>query len=389
MDAVEVERKKRWLSYSGISQFRGCPQQWYYSRVLELEKIVPDIAVERDFGSWWHALMAADSIERGNRHSSLVHAPEWIEAAHGIQFRSDGLVPSDVLDATQVAWQRMGQGEREEWENRLGEDLPARLEAVYSRWLEQWESARAYERPLAVEVGWGRDLPGAEARLVGYIDEGYVDTRRNVVAVRDHKTSKALGTQSTADDMMDSQLQFYAWGAAPLFAEWKVGPIQATAYDRVRTIKPKTPVLTQAGSLSKQVTDFDLRTYLEWAEPGVPFPGRFKDGSGAGVYQPEKEVIERLSSPVARSVWFQRTMTPLNGNLIRTHLQAAVDTAQDIDRLADRIEERQEAPRNLGGGCRWCDFAALCRAQMFGGPHGDYDLAACGVQRKAESRKGR
>jgi hypothetical protein len=257
------------------------------------------------------------------------------------------------------------------------------------RWRDQWATDLENERPMAVELFWKRRLPtmpgpdgtvvDPDENLLGYVDEVYQDLKRNLVVVRDHKTSKALGTQSVADDFMDSQLQFYAWGASPTITSWGLGPIRATAYDRVRSVKAKTPVVTQAGSLGKSITDYDLATYVEWARGtdgnGVSYPGRFKDGSGAGRYVAEEAVIERLSSPSSVSAWFQRTLTPLNNNLIKTHLRAAVDSAVDLRQSRMRVAFANEAARNLTSGCRWCEFAGLCRAEMVGGPDGDYELS--------------
>jgi hypothetical protein len=274
----------------------------------------------------------------------------------------------------------------ETWADRIGEACPDRLAAMYERWHHQWwHSDIKHERPLAVELGWGRDLPAMRdgevpnTRLVGYVDEVYLDARRNLIVVRDHKAHKSLSTQTTADDMMDSQLQFYAWGASPEITSWGLGKVAATGYDRIRTVKAKTPVVTQSGTLSKSITDFDLGTYIEWARGpegnGVPYPGRAKDGSGAGLYQIEPAIVEKLSTPASTSAWFQRTLTPLNSNLIKVHLRAAVDSAVDLAASRRRAKESGEAARNLTSNCRWCDFVKLCRAEMVGGPGGEYELA--------------
>jgi hypothetical protein len=256
------------------------------------------------------------------------------------------------------------------------------------RWHDRWDEEIRTEQPLAVEMGWGRDLPkfpgpdgtvtDPNARLVGYIDEVYLDTKRQIIVVRDNKTHKTLAAQTTADDMMDSQLQLYAWGASPEVTSWGIGQIKATAYDRIRTVKAKTPQVTQAGTLSKSITDYDLYTYAAWSlgdGRGVPYPGRKADGSGAGFYQPESAVIEKLSSPAAISAWYQRTLTPLNINLIRVHLRAAVDSAADVALSRARFAVTGEAARNLTSNCRYCDFVRLCRTEMVGGISTDLELS--------------
>jgi len=242
---------------------------------------------------------------------------------------------------------------------------------------------------------WKRKLPSLRdgqdpvVDLLGYVDEVYLDTRRHVVVVRDNKSGKQLSTQTTADDMLDSQLQFYAWGASPEVSSWGLGKIQATAYDRVRSVKPSPPQLTMGGRLAMRggepsIGQCDLHTYLQWANgptsnkegtevrDGQWYPGT--RGHEPGWYLPEQSVIEKLSSPATKSVWFQRTLTPLNTNIIRSHLRAAVDSAVDLASTRARAAGTREAARNMGKECRWCDYNKLCRAEMVGGAEGEYDL---------------
>lgn len=383
---------ERWASYSQISTFRACPQRWNYSYREKLRKVDPeDLKIELEFGSWWHALRAAESIDRGRRLGSLKSYPEELGTTDDgpkIDTAAE-FVAEEVYGALSGWWHGMSASAKDAWVERLGEEPEARMRYLDEEWTKQWAQEREYELPVAVEFGWGRNLPDVEdaglrpnTRMVGYVDEIYLDKRRNVLTVRDHKTSKSLASQTTADDMMDSQLQIYAWGAHPEVEKWGLGRIQAVAYDRVRTVKPKTPKLNLTGTLSRSVTDYDVRTYTEWVGEGLEYPGRLKDGSGSGVYYVDEAVVAQLSDPAARSVWFQRTLTPLNTNVIRAHLYAAVYTAEDMNKASQRIEATGEAARNLGGSCRWCDFSALCRAQMIGGPEGEYDLKEMRLERK-------
>lgn len=372
---AERPDRRMWASYSQLTTHRACPQRWFYGSVLKLGRAEDpnDPKVELNFGLWWHALMAADSMTRAEVTGSLQHAPDQITAGNNVRLMAKGLSPQWVIDAAHETWAKMPPEEKDVWVEKLGEPLPQRLPQLYRTWTDRWAEDRQYEQPLAVELGWGRDLSDS-ARLVGYVDEVYMDTRRNIIVVRDHKTGKQLSSQSTLDDMMDSQLQLYAWGASPQIREWGLGGISATAYDRVKSVKPTTPRLNKSGTLSKTVTQFDLHTYRDWVEQGQHYEGLSKDGSGAGTYQLDPSIIEHLSSPAWRSIWHQRTLTPLNTNMIRAHLRSAVDTLTDINLTRSRAESSGEAPRNLTSGCKWCDYAALCRAQIVGGPDGEYPL---------------
>lgn len=391
-------------SYSQINTHRACPQKWQYGAIQRLEEDRPegDAAVELEFGIWWHALRAADSIDRGRKHGSIKQIPETLRTV------DDGPEISTVHNETETLAERvLGAAERwwealpfevhDVWDKRIGGGLVDRLNYVDEQWHERWAGDLEYEHPLAVEFRWKRELPhlsdpetgevsDPDTTMVGYVDEIYWDARRKMVVARDHKTHKSLGTQSSADDMMDSQLQVYSWGASPEVTEWGYGRIKAVAYDRVRMVAPKTPKVTQAGTLSKSVTDYDLRTYVEFAKgpdgQGAPYPGRKKDGSDAGFYTADQSVIENLSDPASQSSWLQRTLTPLNQRIVVGHLRASVDTAFEMRRTRKRVEESGEAGRNLTSRCKWCPFVDLCRAELSSGPGGEFDLAAFGLRKK-------
>lgn len=368
-------------SYSEIVQHRNCPQKWYYARVLHLVKEQEDTAPALHMGIAWHALRAADSLERAERWGGLLAEPKEIELL-GQTIQPDELTTPAVLDAAITYWQHLDTEAMEAWTKAVGEPLPDRLRTLNARWSEEHAADLEHERPLAVEMGWSRELPNSADRLVGYVDEVYLDTRRNLVVVRDHKTSKTLGIMSAQDDMMASQLQLYAWGANKRIASWGLGSVTATAYDRVRTMRPTTPRLTKGGQLSKQITQYDLATYLAWVHEGQHYEGTKKDGSGAGVYAAEQHVIDHLSSPSWRSNWFQQTLVPINPNIVKAHLRAAMDTMEDIGRTEERGRRDGFAQRNLTDGCKWCDFNALCRAQMVGGPDGTYPLGDYNLKEK-------
>ncbi len=394
---VEIVR----LSYSSTKQHRLCPAQWAFQRVEKIEKALygdsgEDIPVERDFGSWWHALRAADAVVRGTAHGSLLRTPDEISLPEGRVPFSEVSTPEAVLQRMIDWWEHAAPAVRATWTERLGEAPAPRLRSMDENWRGQWASDLQHERPLAVELEWERELyaeevidpetglVGGERRyvLVGYVDEVYRDERRGVVVVRDNKVHKSLNRFTRADELLDSQLSFYAWGAQPALTQMGAGRIQATAYDRVRMLAPKTPAVTKAGGLSKSVTDYDLSTYLWWCGTSPEYPGLKKDGSGAGIYQAEQSVIDRLSTPGARAEWFTRTLTPLSAHTVQAHLIAALDSARAMSATRERYQSTGVAGRNFGAACRWCDFAPLCHAHLVGGPEGTYDLEGMGLRKR-------
>lgn len=384
------------LSYSQLSKHRGCAQAWFYRYEMNLDTPEYLPTPERDFGNWWHALRAADSLLRGRTLKSLKHVPEKIKTVDGgPTWPGEEVSPTIVLEGAGAWWAKQPATYREAFIDKMGEPLQDRLRNLNRKYLARWQKDMEGEVPLAVEMKWERELPGITegftVKLVGYIDEVFLLKRRKMIVVRDHKSMKALAASTSLDDMMDSQLQFYAWGAAPIIQEWGVGKLRATAYDRVRSVAPKTPQVTATGLLAKSVTDYDLDTYRRWARgedgEGVPWgeegsyyvSGAKKGQPKFGRYVLDEKVVESLDTPVEESKWLQRTLTPLNLTLVQSHLVAAVDTSNGIIESKVRAEERGEAARNLTKNCSWCPYANLCRAQMFGGPKGEYDPADYGL----------
>jgi hypothetical protein len=401
-------------------------------------------APELHFGSWFGTLRTAEALSRGRRLDSLIAPPKRyqpIERGKGQPwFDQATMTPQEVVDAAKDWWRNQTAETVQAWIDKLGEPLPQRLVGAYVRWRDEHAAAIKKERPLAVELFWKRELPrpAGDARwegldlskmpkleLLGFIDEVYFDPEKGLVVVRDNKTSKQLSAMTSADDMMDSQLSLYAWGAEPILLELGApGPPRAMSFDRVRSVKPSTPKLNLNGSLSATVTVFDKRTYIDWAnENTVPddlirhyeettkkvwddldpdkqeailalqsTPGRVFGKIGEftargvpkfGIYQPDQELVDRISTPVHRAIFHQRTLTPISRHMIEAHLRAAVDSATDIWRTKKRAEVTLGGARNLStANCRWCDFAGLCRARMFGGNDGTYDIREFNLRSK-------
>lgn len=396
----------QYVSYSSMTLHRKCPQAWAYKNIERLTEPETEPRVAADLGSWWHALRAADSIVRGTALGTLRFTPQKIGTGSGPEFTRVGdpdpdmvstlyrtpmagdrtldMNPGAVLFAAQLFWDHLPGDLRDFWLEKIGEPLPDRLHYMDARWREQWAVDIPNEGPVAVELKFKRTLPGTTAVLPGYIDEVYLDEKRGLVVVRDHKTSKKLDAFVSSDDLMDSQLHNYAWGAAPQVKEWG-HQISALSYDRIRSVPPKAPVLTAAGSLSKGTTDYDAHTYREWAAGpdgnGIPWgvegavyaSGPRKGQSKSGVYTLEDDVLARLEQPSTVSAWFVRTLVPINRNVILSHLKAAAHTQKAAEATMVQFAQDGEAPRNLlRDSCKWCEFAKLCKAQMIGGPRGDY-----------------
>ena len=380
---IKIETDQPKVSYSSLTQHRQCPQAWAYKHVFGLGGL-PEFGAkpELHFGSWWHALRAAEAIERGRALDTLRSCPDRIKTV------DDGpeiLVPAEspvgslvgkVLEAADAWWTAMSEEYKETWSKKLNvRDLRKHLEKTEERYAQTYATQIAQEQPIAVECGWSRTLPGLEKRLVGYTDEVYYDTRRGMACVRDHKSTSSLYGLSPVNDLMNSQLHLNAWGLAQRLKEWGAPQINAVGYSHTLSVGPSWPKLTLKGALSKQVTKFDLATYREFCQS----PEAVEKG-----YTEDPAVVARLSEESGQE-WFQRTLTPVNRHVIRAHLQSAVDTAQDTIKTLDRVVRRGEAPRNFSKGCGWCDFSELCRSQVLGGPEGAYPLEDFGLKTRFDA----
>lgn len=391
-------------SYSSLSLHRTCPQAWAYRYVEGLQADRPDdLESERLLGIWWHYLRAADAARRGTAAHTLRHLPDTFQTPGGSVTSADVLGNDRDFDRSLVEkwFDGLSLSLRQEWLEVLGTHPLKLLALMDRRWQDMWAERTKHEQVLGVEIKWRRKLPtmtlpdgtlvDTETTLGGYVDEVVHDTQRNLTLVRDHKTSKDITTRTVLDDLMDSQLQNYAWGVSPLVTEWGF-KLKAVEYDRIRAVWPKTPQLTLAGALGKSVTDYDEYTYEEWAResPVWGTEGEFyKTGAKKGqpkfgTYVLDPKVLENLQTPAARSKWANRNTSPVNLNIVRAHLTSAVDTAADVNRTRERFAAAGQAARNFGNPCRWCDFRDLCNAQMIGGPEGDYELAEHGLRRRKE-----
>lgn len=404
MSAADPEPRTPAPSYSALSRFRECPQAWNYSYVRRLGIDAPDPA--RDFGSWWHALRAMDSIERGVQQESLVWCPSHIGTGAGPTLtRRDSwdperpVMPQWVLQTREGAktlptgartipavaaawWRTLDEETQEQWEEAFGAPLADALKRLDQRWRARWGTQTEEEAPVGVEVPFRVELDGGNwpGELRGVVDEILIDNRRGLLVQRDHKTHKVLQTEEGIGTLMDSQHYLYARGVSAQTRAVLGRDVEAISYDRVRVSPPKTPAITKSGTLSKSVTDYDAQTYIDWVGDGVPYPGLKKDGSGAGVYRLEEAVVAKLSDPAALSAWHQRTLQPINQTVADEHWRSARDTFELTQQTMLRIAETGSAPRNFDRfKCGRCDFRQLCYAEMIGGTGGDYPLEEYGL----------
>lgn len=355
------------VSPSSLGTYRTCPKKFEFSSLRRLRPKDMGVLILREFGSWWHALRAADAIARSRAQEE---PPRFLPDSLSTGDMGPEipvlpfLVASTVLLEAQRFWDSLPFEMRERWVEKTGAPLPEHLAEMDRRWEAAWGRDHDNEEVIAVEVQFEVPIGDTGVMLRGRVDEVYRDKRLGLVVVRDHKTNGTIASTESLDDLLDSQLHLYAWGVS-VHLGINVG---AVGYDRARSKVASQPAVTKAGKLSASVTDYDVHAYLAFTDEPVPFPGLKKDGSGAGFYEREEKVVEKLSTPAERDKWNRRTLDPTNPRMIRGHLLEAVATGEQQMEARARFlanDPRKPIARNLSRtGCKSCDFVMLCLDEM-------------------------
>lgn len=354
------------VSPSSLGTYRACPKKFEFSSLRRLRPAGMAPLITRELGSWWHAVRAADAIARSRKQETApLYLPETISTGDmGPELPvTETTCASDVLLAAQRFWDAMPFEQQERWVEKTGAPLPEHLAEMDRRWEAAWGADHENEEVIAVEVQFEVPIGDTGVVLRGRVDEVYRDKRLGLIVVRDHKSNGTIASTESLDDLLDSQLHLYAWGVS-VHLGVNVG---AVGYDRARSKPAAQPAVTKAGKLSASVTDYDVHAYLAFTDEPVPFPGLKKDGSGAGFYERDEKVVEKLQTPGERDKWNRRTLDPVNPRMIRGHLQEAVATAEGQAEAKRRFDDpaRGPIPRNLSrNGCKGCDYVMLCLDEM-------------------------
>lgn len=371
------------FSYSSLQTLMHCERQYSlgYLENLEADKAEP-IPFLR--GTAFHAVVAADLMQRGAELGSLLNFPDKIKLANdyslGIDWNSvPGIVdrkvptvvgwelgpevlltPYSVIEHVRV-WESQLETERqEEIIAKLNAPLHERLLDMWTRYRAHWADRMASELPLLVEFQWERPAPNG-ILLQGRLDAVVYDTENCLTIVRDTKTHDSWPSEPDAVmDLLNSQLHLQGWGVAPALRELggrDIGGVQeafvpqAVEFDRARIKKPTTPKLTTRGVLSKSITDFDGYTYKNWCESA--------EAKEAG-YEFEQAVWDKAEED--QESWFRRSLKPLSLNAIRAHVMSMQTQAERASKL-----DPKKAAIQPSNSCAWCPFLNLCRAEIIGG----------------------
>lgn len=333
---------------TGMNRLRHCEQQYYFAEVVGLET---QSSVNMLLGSWFHALMQAQGIRQGVVQQSLLSDHKVVD----LGFDAIDPVPLDdlgdptsgdfVADVHRYLLNNVAAYFPTGLDEELDE-LPGRAWFLYNRYVARWFPLMQSETVLLVEHEWQRDTNGVT--YGGKVDRVLINAD-GLLVVRDYKSTGSVPTSNFR--LINSQLHLYAWGLAPLLAEYGLGDIMLVEYDYAYTYPPKVR-LTKAGRLYKNQPALDtyaLAALLkhEGADPESPhFAEHFQ--------RAEEEGNERF---------FRRSSLPVNEHVVRRLLDE-----QDI--LLERAEAMERGDRlpviNPGRHCDWCSFTGLCTATVYG-----------------------
>lgn len=386
-------------SYSSLQTLMKCERQYALRFIEGLEKNAPEKLIYMR-GHAWHALLAADLMQRGAALNSLRNFPTKLEVLQGLELGIDWQgIEDDWMgrkEPTIIGWDSEGHGPEVPltpysvlehiavWENaqeserkdeiiaKFGAPLHERLRDLWIRYQLKWGEREAQFLPVLVEFEWDRLAPNGML-LQGRLDSVVFDRENFLCVVRDAKSHDSWPSEPDAVlDLMNSQLHLQAWGCAPalreLTGDWESGPAvpQAVEFDRVRFKKPTTPKLTTKGILSKTVTDFDAYTYGEWC--------RSDEAIEAG-YVFDQEVADKVDADP--EAWFRRSMKPLSMKAVEAHVKAAQAQALRAENVVS-----SEAGIVPSSDCAWCDFLPLCRAEIIGGRPDTFIPADFGLRKR-------
>jgi hypothetical protein len=182
----------------------------------------------------------------------------------------------------------------------------------------------------------------SEIRYAGTIDKIAVDSHKRRWIV-DHKSHKNFPDEGQR--MADIQLVLYVWAWNRWCPEKQVSGI---IWDYIRTKPPTIPHLLKNGELSKAKIDTDYSTYIRAIKENSLDPADYKD---------VLDGLKKQSSP-----FFERVALPNPSKaLIDSVVADAHDTATIIQRLGKVLKTR-----HLSRDCGWCEFNALCQAEIRG-----------------------
>jgi DNA-binding ferritin-like protein (Dps family) len=314
-------RKMARGSASKIGRVRRCRHAFYYSDILELQRVAKSIAPAR--GNLIHDCLQAH-----------YNGGDWTKPIVNLQLDLD-----KVFDE-----------ERAEWA-----EMPKELYRIVRGYLLAYKSIDVNIKTLATEVPFEIQLPNGHT-YTGYIDWIYEDDRG--VWVADHKTVKTLPKETELYMDLQTFMYFEACRTDPNLIKLLQGKkLMGVVFNHIRTKAPREPQVLKNGGISKAACDTDIATYFETVR---------RNGLNVEDYA---EMVDKLKG----NVFFRRTKIPVNEKTLYTIKDEIVETLDEIDRLKDKHDRLGDCIKPmfyrtpLKQRCDWdCEYRDLCYAELAG-----------------------
>jgi hypothetical protein len=301
------------VGFSRIKSWRRCHRQWWYRYVRGLIRRRPKVPLIR--GTIIHALLDAKAKKKA---------------------------VAQVLQKFDKEYGKLFLEEQEEYGDLIGD---------CRRIFENYQRTYADDKYKIVgsEVEVKVDLaPGIQFQ--GHIDKIWMDTtpRRWIV---DHKTHKNIpGDEQRFSDL---QLVFYPWAWN---SQNKKNKVDGVIWDYLRTKTPAIPEVLKNGSLSHRANiDTDYGTALRAVQEYLKKP---IDGDSMHNYEDWLADIR-----VRENKFFKRVFLPNPSKILVGQI---VDELLTTAKEMQRSSEAQQQCRTMTKDCSWCEFYALCSAELRG-----------------------
>lgn len=295
------------VTQSQIKSWRKCKRQHYNRYVLKIGRKLPPLPLIR---------------------GTILH--EMIDA------RASGKKdPMQILERYEVKYRRLLRAEKE-----IYGDLIDDCKAIFLAYCKHWaDEDLVYE---FTEIPAFTDLT-SNIRYGATIDKIAKD-KKGRRWLMDHKSHKNFPGEGQR--MSDIQLVLYVWAWNRWNKDYQVSGI---IWDYMRTKRPSVPELLKDGTrLSKAKIDTDYSTYMRAIKRHNLNPKDYAD---------ILDTLEKQKSP-----FFERVYLPNpSPALIESIVKDAHDDAVMIEALGKTLKTR-----NLSRDCDWCEYQALCRAEIRG-----------------------
>lgn len=178
--------------------------------------------------------------------------------------------------------------------------------------------------------------------MPGVVIEGYLDA-----LVEDEKGSvwpKETKTYKKNPDydflLLNTQSALYTWAVQELGYTPR-----GTLWDIIRAKEPTVPQFLKDGSLSRKAIDSTPYTVEKAIRAAGLDPANYKD----------------LLNKVSFENYFRRYPVRVNQAVVKGIMDDFKSTAKEIQKQGHKL-----CDRNLGKGCAWCDYKAICQADLMG-----------------------